>query len=75
MRWHSKVCWGNIVTRPYFPTIGRTVAELYGYLTVFNMAAVRHVGFLNLKSLTTGMVIRVNVHYHVKFRCDKSNRY
>jgi len=33
---------------PNFVAIGRTVAKMYGDLTVFKMAADRHVGFLKI---------------------------
>jgi len=49
--------------------------QTHGDLTVFKMAAVRHLGFGNSKFLTVGAVKRPILHQRTKFRKDRSNRY
>ena len=44
----------------------------YGDLTVFKMAAVRHLGFWKFKFLTIWAVKRPIFHNHAKFREDRS---
>jgi len=48
--------------------------QRYGYLTVFKMAAVRHIGFVKFKFLTVWAVKRPILHQHTKLRKDRSNR-
>ena len=40
----------------------------------FQMAAVRHSGFLKLEILTAGPVWRANMRHQAKFSADRSNR-
>ena len=46
----------------------------YGDFTVFEMAAVRQLGFVKFKFLTVGEVKRPILHQRTKFRKDRSNR-
>ena len=49
--------------------------QRYGDLTVFKMAAVRHLGFVIFEFfLTAGAVKKPILHQHTKFRKDRSNR-
>ena len=48
--------------------------QRYGDLTVFKMAAVRHLGFTKFEILTFGAVKRLVLHQRIKFRKDLSNR-
>jgi len=49
--------------------------QTHGDLTVFKMAAVRHLGFVKFEFLTVGAVKRPILHKRTKFRKDRSNRY
>ena len=63
------------VIMPNFIKIGQSVADIqYGDLTVFKMAAVRHIGFVKFKFLTVWAVKRPILHQHTKLRKDRSNR-
>jgi len=48
--------------------------QKYGDLTLFKMAAVRHVGFVKFNFLAVGEVKRPIMHEHTKIRKDRSNR-
>jgi len=48
--------------------------QRYGDLTVFKMAAVRHLGFVKFKFLMVGAVKRPILHQRTKFRTGRSNR-
>ena len=52
----------------------RAKFQRYGDLTVFKMAAVRHLGFVKFESLTVGAVKKPILHQRTKFRKDRSNR-
>ena len=47
--------------------------EIYGDLTVFKMAAVRHLGFVKFKLFNGREVKRPILHQRTKFRRDRSN--
>jgi len=47
----------------------------YGDLTVFKMAAVRHLGFVKFDFLMVGAVKGYILHLRTKFYTDRSNRY
>ena len=46
----------------------------YMAITVFKMAAVRHIRLSKIKTLTLRQVLRTNMHHRTKFRKDRSNR-
>ena len=48
--------------------------QRYGDLTVFRIAAVRHLGFLKFNFLTVGAVKGATLHQRTKFRKDRSHR-
>jgi len=48
--------------------------QRYGDLTVFKMAAVRHLGFVKFEIFNCGAVKRPILHQWTKFRKDRSNR-
>ena len=48
--------------------------QRYGDLTVFKMAAVRHLGFVKFE-IFNGAVKRPILHQRAKFRKHRSNRY
>ena len=48
--------------------------QTHGDLTVFKMAAVRHLGFVKFDFLMVGAVKRPILHQRIKFRKDRSNR-
>jgi len=48
--------------------------QRYGDLTVFKMAAVRHLGFVKFKFLMVGADKRPILHQRAKFRKGRSNR-
>ena len=48
--------------------------QKYCILTVFKMAAVRHLGFLKFKFLTVVAVKNPILIHHTKFCTDRSNR-
>jgi len=62
------------VNLPNFIKIGQTVAEIYGDLTVFKLAAVRHLGFWKFNFLMAWTVKRRILHNHAKFHEDRSIR-
>jgi len=47
--------------------------QRYGKLTVFKIAAVRHIGFVKFKFLKVGAVKMPILHQRTKFRKDRSN--
>jgi len=49
--------------------------QTYGDLTVFKMAAVRHLGFVKFEIFNARAVKRPILHQRTKFRTDRSNRY
>jgi len=49
--------------------------QRYGDLTVFKMAAVRHLGFVKFDFLMVGAVEGHILHQRTKFYRDRSNRY
>ena len=59
---------------PNFIKIGQTL-QTYGDLTVFKMAAVRHLGFVKFEIFNGRAVKRPILHQRTKFRKDRSNRY
>jgi len=63
-----------ICTHAFYTTNLRAAVQRYGNLTVFKMAAVRHLGFVKFKFLTVGEVKRHILHQRTKFRKDRSNR-
>jgi len=43
-------------------------------LSSFYIAAIRHLGFLEIQILTSHTVLRVNMRRHIKFGGDRLNR-
>ena len=61
-----------IYTHAFYTTNLRAAVQRYGNLTVFKMAAVRHLGFWKFNFLTVWTIKRPILHNLAKFREDRS---
>ena len=57
---------------PNFMTIGQSVSEISRFFD-FQIAAICHIGLLQLEILTADTMLRVKLRHRAKFRGERSN--
>jgi len=70
----QSVVWGRCASPCQISSKTLKRLQRYGNLTVFKMAAVRHLVFVKFEFLTAGAVKRQILYQRTKFREDRSNR-